>query len=81
MYEVLFVHRAQTGGDLDHNFESQLHLERAGTPYEFVQRLPIDEFHRVEVTVAALPKVEHRSDVRVTHTGRSAGLPDKAPSR
>ncbi len=54
MYEVLFVHRAQTGGHLGHNFECQLQLNRARTSYERVQRLPIDKLHRVEVTVAAL---------------------------
>jgi hypothetical protein len=53
--QALFVHRAQTGGHLSHDFERQLHVKTAGTSYHLVQRFPIDEFHRVKVSLAALP--------------------------
>jgi hypothetical protein len=76
--ELLLMHRSQTGSDLRHNFQRQLHFDSPRASDEMLESLSLHELHRIEVTAPGSAQVLHRGDVRMVHLCRRPGLAQKS---
>ena len=81
VYEALFVHRGQPGGDLGCDFQRQLYLQPTGTFDELFECFSLYELHRVKAVFTGSTQVEDRGNIWVTDAGRCTGFAQKAESR